>query len=55
MSGSLLTSGGDSFTPMRAQLVGRVVHIALTPPLLFGFGPIPAMGIAGGALATFRT
>ncbi|MSQ24616.1 MAG: MATE family efflux transporter [Chloroflexi bacterium] len=51
VSGSLLTSGGDSFTPMRAQLVGRIVHIALTPPLLFGFGPIPAMGIAGGALA----
>src|SRR5688572_25595420 len=31
VSSSLLTAGGDSFTPMRAQLVARGVHIVLSP------------------------
>jgi putative MATE family efflux protein len=51
VSGSLLTAGGDSFTPMKAQLVARTVHIVLSPLLIFGFGPLPGMGVAGGAVA----
>ena len=49
--GSLLTAGGDSITPMKAQLIARGVHIALTPIFMFGLGPIPGMGILGGPVA----
>lgn len=51
VSTSLLTAGGDSFTPMKAQLVARGVHIVLSPLLIFGLGPVPGMGVAGGAVA----
>ena len=50
VTGSLLMAGGDSMTPMRAQLVARGVHIVLSPAIIFGFGPIPALGIAGGGI-----
>lgn len=43
---------GNMRLPMYAQLVGAVVNIALDYFLIFGFGPIPEMGITGAALAT---
>ncbi|MBI4214096.1 MAG: MATE family efflux transporter [Chloroflexi bacterium] len=49
--GSLLTAGGDSLTPMKAQLLARGLHIVLTPLFMFGFGPLPGMGILGGPVA----
>lgn len=37
---------------MKVMIIGCVTNIILDPILIFGLGPIPAMGIAGAALAT---
>lgn len=43
---------GDSKTPFKFNVVGLVANIILDPILIFGFGPIPAMGVKGAAIAT---
>lgn len=43
---------GNMKIPMAAQIIGAVVNIVLDPLLIFGFGFIPEMGVAGAALAT---
>ena len=43
---------GRMKTSMVALLTGCVFNIILDPIAIFGFGPIPAMGIGGAALAT---
>lgn len=49
---SALQAVGNSFTPFKIQLFTVVLNIALDPLLIFGLGPIPAMEVAGAALAT---
>ena len=48
----LLVATGNSVLSMLCQGFGAVVNIALDPVLIFGLGPIPAMGVAGAAYAT---
>lgn len=38
--------------PLWVSIGATVVNLALNGPFIFGFGPIPAMGIGGAALAT---
>jgi putative MATE family efflux protein len=46
-----LRAAGDARTPFVFMIVSVVLDIALTPLLIFGVGPIPALGIAGAGLA----
>jgi putative MATE family efflux protein len=43
---------GDSATPLRQMIISVVLDVALNPLLIGGWGPIPAFGIAGSAMAT---
>ena len=50
-SGSaILQASGDTLTPMKAQLVSRVLHLGLSPLLVFGVFWFPELGLAGAAL-----
>jgi len=48
----VLQSIGDARTPMRVGAVSFVVNIVLDPLLIFGWGPVPGLGVQGAALAT---
>lgn len=42
---------GDTRLPSKLMVLGSILNIALDPILIFGFGPIPAFGLNGAALA----
>ncbi|MCC4605670.1 MATE family efflux transporter [Xanthomonas campestris] len=48
---AVLRGSGNMAVPARVTVYGVIGLIPLSPLLIFGWGPIPAMGIAGGALA----
>jgi putative MATE family efflux protein len=47
-----LRGAGDSRTPFIYLVVSVILDIGLNPLLIFGWGPIPRLGIAGAATAT---
>jgi MATE family, multidrug efflux pump len=49
---SAIRAGGDAKNPAIIMLISVAVNAALDPVLIFGLGPIPALGLAGAALAT---
>ena len=46
-----LQATGEVMIPLRAGMVTRVIHFALSPCLVFGWWIFPHMGIAGAAMA----
>ena len=50
---AVLRGAGDSKTPFHFMLLSVGIDIALNPLFIFGWGPVPRLGIAGSALATF--
>jgi putative MATE family efflux protein len=49
MSGMRAT--GDTRLPSKLMIAGAVLNVVLDPILIFGVGPIPAMGLNGAAMA----
>ena len=47
-----LRGTGDSLTPLWFMALSTVIDSGLNPILIAGWGPVPAMGIAGSATAT---
>ncbi len=51
-SNNIFRGWGDTVYPMVFMVLGTGLNIVLDPVLIFGFGPIPALGIQGAAWAT---
>lgn len=49
---AVLRASGDTHTPSIVMGSAGLINAILDPVFIFGFGPIPAMGIQGAALAT---
>lgn len=47
-----LRGAGDAGTPLRFMILATVLDVVLNPLLILGWGPFPALGIAGSAWAT---
>ena len=43
---------GNAQTPFKIAVIALLLNIGLDPLLIWGWGPIPAMGVPGAALAT---
>jgi putative MATE family efflux protein len=51
---SVLRGSGEMLVPAVIIVAGELLHLALAPALIFGLGPIPALGVtgAGASLVT---
>jgi putative MATE family efflux protein len=48
----IINGTGNSKLPFRINAVGLLANVVFNPLLIFGWGPIPAMGSDGSAIAT---
>ena len=48
----LLNATGDTRTPLKITALATALNLMLDPLLIFGWGPVPALGVAGAAVAT---
>jgi MATE family, multidrug efflux pump len=49
---AVFRGAGDAQTPLRLGVVTNVLNVGLNYILIFGLGPIPALGVMGAALGT---
>lgn len=52
VGGGVMRADGDATTPAITMAAAGVVNLVLDPPFIFGWGPVPAMGLEGAAIAT---
>ena len=50
--GSILRATGDTKSPMQVSVVVNIGNIVIDYILIFGIGPIPALGVLGTAIGT---
>jgi len=50
---AVLRASGDTKTPSIVMGSAGLINAVLDPICIFGFGPVPAMGLEGAAIATF--
>ncbi len=50
--GTIYRAEGDTLTPFRLAVLAVVLNTLLDPPFIRGWGPLPALGLAGSALVT---
>jgi len=48
---AVIRGTGNMSVPANVTVAGVVLLVPLSPLLIFGWGPVPALGIAGGAIA----
>lgn len=48
---AVIRGTGNMAVPANVTVIGTVALVPLSPLLIFGWGPVPALGIGGGALA----
>jgi len=48
---AVLRGSGEMLFPAAVVVGGELVHLALAPTLIFGLGPLPALGVAGAGVA----
>ena len=51
LTAGALQASGDSFTPLKAASVSRVLHLVLSPFLIFGWWWFPSLDLAGAGAA----
>ncbi len=48
---AILQGTGDTRTPMYAMMAVNILHVVTAYPLIYGYGPVPGLGLSGAAIA----
>lgn len=48
---AILQGTGDTRTPMYAMMAVNILHVLAAYPLIYGYGPVPPLGLSGAAVA----